>query len=331
MSKFTRHSRTRRVVAAVLAAIAAAALSGCGGSSKASGGGGSAGALTVGFVVDPSWAQIPVAESQGYFKSEGVNVKVINFSTGVQALQALAAGQLDVTTAADVPVAASLTHATNMKIVADGSRWKGSVVIGSAKAGIRSPSALAGKSVGTPLGTSAAYFASSFLKQSGITAHLVNVDPSAMVTAMQQGNVNAISIFQPYQQQVISALGKDAVVLTPAPGTYVQQSLYLASQNAVQNKAAALKAFEAALNRASGDLKNETSGAVSAVATATQLSPALVKTILPQFDYTMEMPSDLPSQLDSLGKWAITAGNLSRGTKLPDYGAFIDGVLLPKP
>jgi NitT/TauT family transport system substrate-binding protein len=60
--------------------------------------------LTVGFVVDPSWAQIPVADQAGLFGKHGVTVKVIDFPSGIEALQAVAAGQVDVTTAADVPV-----------------------------------------------------------------------------------------------------------------------------------------------------------------------------------------------------------------------------------
>jgi NitT/TauT family transport system substrate-binding protein len=301
-----------------------AALSACGvtGSSSKS--------LTVGFVVDPSWAQIPVAEAAGYFKSEGVNVKVVDFSTGVQALQALAAGQVDVTTSADVPVAASLAKATNMVVVADGSRWKGSVVVASAKAGIKSAADLAGKKVATTLGTSAAYFASSFLARASVTANLVQADPSEMVTAMEQGNVDAVSIFQPYQQQVISALGSNAVVLTPPSGTYIQQSLYLASKSAVKNKAAGLTDFMAALQKASTDLKEETPSSVSAVAAATQLPSPLVKTILSQFNYTVELPSTLPSELTALGQWAKSAGNLDKSIALPNYATYMDPAFLPK-
>lgn len=324
MSRTMRRTAVRAVIAALAATITASTLAACGGS------GGSSKSLTVGFVVDPSWAQIPVAQAKGYFKAEGVNVKVIDFSTGVQALQALAAGQLDVTTAADVPVAASLASAKNLRVIADGSRWRGSVVVASAKAGVTSTGGLAGKSVGTPLGTSAAYFASSFLKRADVHARLVQVDPSAMVTAIQRGNIDAVSIFQPYQQQVISALGSNAKVLKPAAGTYVQQSLYLASASAVQHKAGALKAFEAALAKADGDLTHETAAATSAVATATQLSPALVKTILPEFNYTLELPAALPSELSSLGAWAKSAGNLSKGAKLPDYASFIDRSFLPQ-
>ena len=316
-----RRTATRAVIAVGVSGVLACALAACGGSSSKS--------LTVGFVVDPSWAQVPVASAAGYFKAEGVNVKVVDFSTGVQALQALAAGQVDVTTAADVPVAASLVNANNMSIIADGSRWRGSMIVADAKAGIHSISQLTGKRIGTPLGTSAAYFASSFLRRAGESARLVQVDPSAMVTAIQRGNVDAASIFQPYQQQVITALGTNATVLKPAAGTYVQQSLYLASSSAIKSKGGALRGFEAALRKADANLKRETPDAVAAVASATQLSTILVKQILPEFDYSLELPADLPSELSTLGQWAKGAGNIPNSTALPSYGSFVKRAFLP--
>lgn len=321
------HRRPRRyALPFIVLALASLAVTACSGSSST----GSSSSLTVGFVVDPSWAQVPVAEAEGYFKAEGVKVKVVDFSTGVQALQALAAGQVDITTSADVPVAASLVSAKNIDIVGDGSRWRGSVIVARKQAGISIAADLAGKKIGTPLGTSAAYFCSSFLTRAGVKADTVQADPSAMLTAMQRGDVDAVSIFQPYQQQILSKLGSDAVVLKPAAGTYVQQSLYLASRSAVKSKADAMTAFMVALQRASTDLKNETSGAVDAVASATQLSANLVKTILPEFDYTLELPADLPAQLTALGEWAKTAGNLKPDAALPDYGTFVVRTFLPK-
>lgn len=324
-----RGPRAHRSLTIAVATGAALGLAACGSSATSTEGAASTPSLTVGFVVDPSWAQIPVAQAEGYFKAAGVNVKVVNFSTGPQALQALEAGQVDVTTCADVPVAATLANGATMKIIADSSRWKGSVVVANRTAGISSTAQLAGKDIGTPLGTSAEYFVDTVLHKAAVSAKLVNVDPSAMVTAMEQGNVPAVSVFQPYQQQVISGLGARAVVLKPPAGAYVQQSLVLASRTAISTKATAIRDFEKALARASTDLTKETPAAVSAVASATQLSPALVKTILPEFAYSVILPSALPGELTALGTWAKGVGNLPKSVKLPDYGAAMDGAFLP--
>ncbi|WP_433207709.1 ABC transporter substrate-binding protein [Nocardia sp. CA-107356] len=314
---------TKRLLTAVLTVTAiSSTLAAC-----ATSDGSDSRTLTVAFVVDPSWAQIPVAQKGGLFEKKGVNVKVVNFPSGVEALQALAAHQVDVATAADVPAAATLTRSPSLRVVADGSRWQGSRIVARPSAGITSLESLAGRSIGTPLGTSAAYFASKALSDKGINADLVQVAPQATLTAAVQHNVDAVSIFQPYQAQVIAALGDDAVQLPG--GSYNQHSLYLASDTAVAQKSASLSAFFAALNEASTALSTRTDSAISAVAGATQLAPELLQKILPEFDYTIQLQLDLADNLTSLGSWAKAQGKIDQSTQLPNYNTMLVTTFLP--
>ncbi|MGW0161475.1 ABC transporter substrate-binding protein [Mycobacterium sp. NPDC003323] len=315
----------RRTLSALLTAMAlTASLAGCTDSKSAA-----ADELTVGFVVDPSWAQIPVAADTGLFTEHNVNVKVINFQSGVEALQAAAAGQVDITTAADVPTSAALTRTPSLRVVADGSRWEGSRVVARHSAGINGLADLAGKRIGTPLGTSAAYYISSVLADNAIDAELVQVAPSAMVTAATQRNVDAVSIFQPYQAQTIQALDGDVVELDG--GSYRQHSLFIATEPAIASKGEAMTAFFAALDDASAALSEQDQAATDAVAKATQLDPALLQTVLTEFDYTIELQPDLATKLTDLGEWAKTQKSIEPTTELPDYAGFLDNQFLNKP
>jgi NitT/TauT family transport system substrate-binding protein len=314
----------RRLLAAALTAVTlTGSITACAGSQTTP-----ADTLTVGFVVDPSWAQIPVAADTGLFTKHGVNVKVVNFQSGVEALQAASAGQVDITTAADVPTSAVLTRTPSLRIVADGSRWEGSRIVARRSAGITTIADLAGKSIGTPLGTSAAYFISNALAQNTIDAKLVQVSPSAMVTAATQRNVDAVSIFQPYQTQVIQALKSDAVELTG--GTYSQHSLYLATQPAISAKGKAITAFFGALTEAGSALSHQDGAAVDAVAKATQLDPGLLRSVLAEFDFTLQLKPDLAQKLTDLGQWAKTQASVDPSTQLPNYADFLDDQFLAK-
>ena len=320
-SRTTVKIRLRRLLSAALAAATLTlSVVACGDA------GNDSDTLTVGFVVDPSWAQIPVAAEGGHFTRHGVDVEVVNFPSGIEALQAVAAGQVDVATAADVPTSAVLTRSPSLRVVGDGSRWEGSRIVARRSAGIASIDDLAGKSIGTPIGTSAAYFAVDALSENAIQANLVQVAPSATVTAATQRNVDAVSIFQPYQAQVIQALGEDAVEL--AGGGYSQHSLYLATQAAIDSKGPALTAFFAALRDAGSDLAQLSDPAVAAVATATQLDPELLRTVLPQFDFTLQLQPDLAAILSELDEWARTQGSLQDSTVLPDYAALLNAHFL---
>ncbi|WP_301122319.1 ABC transporter substrate-binding protein [Mycolicibacterium fortuitum] len=315
----------RRIVAAAVAAAALAVT----GTACTDPGAANADQLTVGFVVDPSWAQIPVAADTGLFGQHNVNVKVVNFQSGVEALQAAAAGQVDITTAADVPTSAALTRTPTLRVIADGSRWEGSRIVARRGAGINTVADLAGKSIGTPLGTSAAYYVSNAMAQNNIKAELVQVAPSAIVTAATQHNVDAVSIFQPYQAQTIKALGDDAVALSG--GTYNQHSLFVATESAVATKGKAITAFLAALGDAGTALSHHDKAATDAVAKATQLDPQLLDTVLGEFDFTLQLKPDLAGKLTELAEWAKTQKSIDPGTQLPDYAKFLDNQFLPEP
>lgn len=311
----------RKAAAAVLATLTltAAGVTGCSSESSES-----AQKLTVGFVVDPSWSHIPVAQQAGYFKEHGIEVEVVNFSTGVEALQALTAGQLDVATAAAVPTSAAIAKSPSLRVVADGSRWNGSRIVTRKDAGIATLEDLNGRKIGTPLGTSANYFASTVLTHTGADAELVQVAPSAMVTAATQGNVDAVSIFQPYQTQVIEALGDNAVILEDtSPDVFVDHCLYLSTDSVTNEKAADLSSFFAALADASKDLATQSNDSVAAVSEATKLDPELTANVLKEYDFTLQLNPALADSLTALGEWAKQNGKIDANVTLPDYSQFL--------
>lgn len=312
----------RRTAAA--AAIATLAITSAGATACSSSTSSSPHQLTVAYVVDPSWSHVPVAQKAGYFKAHGLDVKVVNFSTGVEALQALTAGQVDVATAAAVPTSAALTKTPSLRIVADGSRWNGFRLVARKSAGIASLADLNGKSIGTPLGTSGAFFASTVVEHSGTDAKLVQVAPPAIVTAATQHNVDAISIFQPYQTQVIQALGDDAVVLQD-PKPFVDHCLYLSTEATTNSKAADLSAFFDALGEAGKDLTAQKPDAITAVSEATKLDASLVSSVLKEYDFTLQLKPQLADELTALGNWAKSNGKLDAGVTLPDYQSFFLG------
>jgi len=310
-----------KIVGALVAtlALAVAGLAGCSSSSSEADR-----ELKVGFVVDPSWAHIPVAQQAGYFTDHGIKVTVVNFSTGVEALQALTAGQVDVTTAAAVPTSAAVIKTPTLRIAADGSRWNGFRLVARKQSGITSLADLNGKRIGTPLGTSGAYFASKVIEESGTDAELVQVAPPAIVTAATRGDVDAVSIFQPYQAQTIAALGADAVVLEPPGGAIVDHCLFVTTESAAKDRSADLTAFFAALGDASKDLTAQTDAAVTAVVDATKLDPSLVKDVLSGYDFTLQLKPELAEDLAALGAWAQKNGKIDANVTLPDYMQFLD-------
>ncbi len=139
-----------------------------------------------------------------------------------------------------------------------------------------------------------------------------------------QGDVDAVSIFQPYQTQVIEALGDNAVILEDtSPDVFVDHCLYLSTDKVTNDKAADLSSFFAALADASKDIATQTDDSVAAVSEATHLDAELTAKVLKEYDFTLQLNPQLAESLATLGEWAKQNGKIDATTTLPNYSDFL--------
>lgn len=308
--------RFTAIAATVLAAIGA--ITGCSGAESAK----AADTLTVGWVVDPCWAQVPVAEKLGYFADSGVSINVVPFPTGAAALEALAGGAVDVANGGDVPTSAAALKNPNLRIIADGSRWAEGRFVARRSAGITSIPDLSGRTIAVPLGSSAHYFATKFLDQAGVEAQLVQTGPAEIPTALGNGSVDAVAVFQPALAKSVAELGDDVVELQ-GPEKYSQHSLYLTNADTLATHQAALTEFLAAVKKADAPLTNGDPAALAAVAEATGLDEQLVKGVIGEFQFNTALGPELAADLADRARWAQSIGRVPGDAQIPDYDAII--------
>ena len=128
---------------------------------------------------NPQTPQIDVALKNGLFKEAGLDVQVIAFPTGREALEALLGGQVDFAYMAEFPVATAVLRAQKLKIIADLSRYQGQRVISTAKTlDLKSAKDLVGKKLGTTLGTNVEFFTYRLMAQQGAKPMIVNAGPA---------------------------------------------------------------------------------------------------------------------------------------------------------
>jgi len=311
----------KRNVFAVLTAVAAAVVvtvTGCSSGNS----GNAAQQLTVGWVVDPCWSQVPVAQDAGYFSQSGVNVKVVPFPTGAAALEALAGGAVDIATGGDVPTAAAALKNPKLRVVADGARWDGGRFVARRSAGINSIADLSGRKIAVPLGSSAHYFATKFLGEAGVTAELIQTGPAEIVTAISNHDVDAVAVFQPPLAKVIAALGDDGVQLQ-GRDKYNQHSLYLANADTLTRRSADVSSFLGAIRKADAPLTNHDASALASVAKATGLDSQLINGVIDEFKFKTELGPDLAADLADRARWAQGIGRIPRDATIPDYSTII--------
>jgi NitT/TauT family transport system substrate-binding protein len=147
---------------------------------------------------------LTIAETQGYFKAEGLEVTVADFAGGSRALQALVGGSADVTSGA-------FEHTINMQV--KGQRLRAFVLQGRAPQivlgynpktmpNFRSVADLKGKKIGvTAPGSSTNVLANFVLAKAGLKPSDVSIigvgAGSGAVAAMRAGQVDAMSNLDP--------------------------------------------------------------------------------------------------------------------------------------
>ncbi len=158
---------------------------------------------------------LSIAEIKGFFKDEGLNVKVADFAGGSKALQAVVGGSADV-------VSGAFEHTINLQ--SKGQFYRAFVQQGRAPAIVlavskktmpdyKSPADLKGKKVGvTAPGSSTNMMVNFFLEQNGLKptdVAFIGVGAGAgAVTAMRTGQVDAMANLDP----VIGTLAKEEAI-----------------------------------------------------------------------------------------------------------------------
>ncbi len=159
---------------------------------------------------------LTIAERNGYFKAEGLDVEILDFPGGARALQALLGGSVDVVSGAYEHTITQQAKGQFIEALVMQGKYAG-IVLGMAKekaAAYKSPADLKGMKIGvTAPGSSTNMFASILLAKAGLkpdAVAIVGVGATAgAVAIMKRGEIDAISNLDP----VISQLESDGTIV----------------------------------------------------------------------------------------------------------------------
>jgi ABC-type nitrate/sulfonate/bicarbonate transport system substrate-binding protein len=267
---------------------------------------------------NPQTAQVDVAIKNGLFKEAGLDVQVIAFPTGREALEALMGGQVDFAYMAEFPVATAALRRQKLKIVADLSRYRGQRVIASAKTlDLRSAKDLANKKLGTTLGTNVEFFTYRLLAQIGAKATIINAGPADLLPAVVRGDIDAAIMFPTFFGAAKKTLGDDYRELIS--DLYVLHMVITASSAIMEKNPAIVDKFVAALVKADAALKADPAGAEQAVITnmrGMMPLPAL-QDMWKEMEFKVQLDQDLPVLLSDEAGWIVDRGMVKADKPTP--------------
>ncbi len=179
--------RIRRfLVAALAAAVAVPALALAAG-----------GHVSIGYQLMVNPWKVAIAD-KAFSKATGYTIDWHQFSSGSQAIKALASGAVQITSVGSVPLAAAVTNGVPAQLfwILEGIGSNEELVVRNGS-GVTQPKDLAGKPVGVPVGSTSdldLYYA---LKQWGVKAKVLDMQPDAIAAAWARGDIDGAFVWDP--------------------------------------------------------------------------------------------------------------------------------------
>ena len=253
--------------------------------------------------------QLLLAIEKNMWKAEGLDVKVITFSTGRESLEALLGGQADFAVLTEYPATIAALRGQKFQILADMSRYMGLRAIASKKwMNLTSFKDLDGKKIGTTLGTNAEYTTYVMLQEGAAKGQIVNAAPADTVPALVRGDVQAAVMFPSLYALARKLLGPDyQEVRTKA---YVGHTLLVATSTMVGTRPAEVASFLAALLKADKAVAEDPKLGQSTVITALKgvMTPETLAEMWPEYEFRFELKPEVLDLMVKQGTWILDRG-----------------------
>lgn len=194
-----------------------------------------------------------IADAQGYFKEEGLEVEYRKFSSGKDALNSVLSGESDVATVFSTPVVLAALSGQPVKVLSTLHRSdKNTAIVARRDRKIEHMADLRGKHIGVTRNTNADFMLSVALEAEGIPAKAVKISdipPPRIAAALKSGEVDAIATWSPHVSAARGEFPTKATVTLTTP-LYTEFSLLATTSERTESKKFALQRLIRALVRA---------------------------------------------------------------------------------
>jgi len=277
---------------------------------------------------------VHVAEDQGFFVKNGLEVTIRDYASGLAAVNDLLLGEVDVAATAEFPLVGKAFNGQNISAVATIAKTQLQDIICRKDRGIDNILDLAGKRVGVTLGTIAEFYFGRFLDLNGMklgNVTIVNVSPLESVSAITNGTVDAIIIWQPYAYTVENLLGDNAVIW-PAQSSQLTYIVEVARNEWISQNPDVVNRFLTSLAQAQDYLNSQPAETAAMVQKKLNYTDAYMAAIWSKNVFSLSLEQSLILAMEDEARWLIN-NNLTNATSVPNFLNYVhvDGLETVKP
>ncbi len=260
--------------------------------------------------ISKSFLSIPVyiAQEQGYFADAGLDLTIREYPSGKLATQAMLAGDMDISTVADMPIVVNSFRREDFCVAATfTSSYAFVKLIARQDSGIRTAADLKGKKIGLNRGTSSHFFLATLLIHHHLSMpdveilHRKTVD---LPDALNSGEADAVSVWQPYAQQAQQLLGNNALEL-PGGEIYRATFSFAVRKGFATERREILEAFLRAIDNAATFILQHRDESQDIIVKRFGLDRQIVREAWDDFTFGISLDHAFLIGLEDIARWSI--------------------------
>ncbi len=277
--------------------------------------------------VSKSFLSIPVyiAKEQGFFLKQGLDLTLKEYSSGKLATRGLFAGEVKVSTVADMPVVFNSFKRNDFCIFATfTSSYFFVKILARKDSGIKTGADLKGKRVGINRGTSSHFYLGVYLIHNNLAIsdiEIVHFKTIDLPAALKNGEVDAISVWQPYNQEAERLL-QDNTIELPHPEIYRTTFNFAVMKSFAKDHPEILEKIIKATDKATQFIKDNKEKSQEIIVKSFNIDKDSVKSAWNDFSFNISLDQFLLVSWDDIARWAIK-NKLVNSKKLPNYLNYI--------
>jgi NitT/TauT family transport system substrate-binding protein len=267
-------------------------------------------------------ALVYVAEDQGYFKKNGLEVTIKDYESGKAAADVLIDGEADICTSAGFVFVSNSFDYADLRVLGTVATVEVKELVARKDKGITTTDDLIGKKIGVTKKSGGEFQLGVFLVFNGLSqkdVELVDLKPSEIVKAILKGDIDAAFTWDPYVYNIKKELGENAISW---PGGQNFYFVLIAKEDWIKNNPAAVERFMKSVLEAEDYIKDNSEESKEFARKRFDYEPDYIDYSWPNQEFTVILPQAMLILFEDQARWRIK-NKLTDATEVPNYLNYI--------
>ncbi|HEX7474813.1 MAG TPA: NrtA/SsuA/CpmA family ABC transporter substrate-binding protein [Dehalococcoidales bacterium] len=280
--------------------------------------------MTLAYTPSEASGLLLIAEDRGFFAANGVKMIKQISNTGVDAMEALLKGEVDIAGMSEVPLISQAFAKQPVSIYANFDKLQYIYLIGRKDRGIETAIDLKGKRIGVPMGTIAQFYLGRFLELNGLSLKDVTpIDtlPAAAVNAMSSGGLDGAVVWNPSAYQIRKQMA-DSVTVFHVQSSQSAFAVAVARNNWLADHEQLIERSLKAIAQAEQYSVEHPIEARAIVQKQLNYDDTFMESVWSENEFSLSLDQALMAAMEDESRWMI-ANNLTPEKIIPDFGNYV--------